>query len=407
MTIPIPTAHALAAAEADEVAAIEYPDALPVTKTPGHHFFGYYDKCPWDATGRYLLVMEIGFRDRQPEPGEPLTIGMVDLKDAEKYIPLDRTFAWCWQQGTMLQWLGSAPDREVIYNSVEGSQYVSVIRDVHTGRTRTLPRPIYAVSRDGQRAVSLDFDRVHRLRPGYGYLALPETHPDAPAPADAGIYGIDLATGQSRLLIPIRWAAENRADERFLGGLHWFNHLQFNPAGTRFIFLHRWRSTRRRGWWTRLYTAAADGRDIRLLSDVGMVSHFDWRDDHTILAWTKTKEKGNHFYLIDDRTGRHEVFGDGVLTTDGHCSWSPDGHWVLNDTYPDADGMQTLMLYRVADGRRFDIGRFFLPESMRGQPYRCDLHPRWNRDGTQTCIDSAHALTRQTYVIDVSSITQA
>ena len=35
------------------------------------------------------------------------------------------------------------------------------------GPQRTLP--IYAITRDGKRAVSLDFDRVHSTRPGYGY----------------------------------------------------------------------------------------------------------------------------------------------------------------------------------------------------------------------------------------------
>jgi hypothetical protein len=32
---------------------------------------------------------------------------------------------------------------------------------------------------------------------------------------------------------------------------------------------------------------------------------------------------------------------------------------------------------------------------------RCDLHPRWNRDGTQVCFDSAHEGERQVYAIDV------
>ncbi len=382
-----------------------YPPARAVTGGPKHHFFGYYDKHPWDATGRYLLAMEIGFYGRQPKPGEPLTVGMVDLKDGDKYIPLDTTLAWCWQQGTMLQWLGTAPDREAVYNSVEDGRYVSIVRDVHGGKTRRLPRPVCAASRDGRQAVSLDFDRVNRLRPGYGYVAIPEKYKDNPAPAEAGIYWMDLKTGENKLIVSLEWAAKNRRDERFDGGVHWFNHLEFNPSGTRFSFLHRWRSPNKKNWWTRFYTASPNGSDIRLLSDTGMFSHYDWRDDNTILAWTRTKEKGGHFYLIDDRTGRHEAVGEGVLKQDGHCSWSPDREWILNDTYPDRNHMQTLMLYHPADDRRIDIGRFYMPPELRGKPYRCDLHPRWSRDGTQVCIDSAHAPTRQVYVIDVARIT--
>jgi hypothetical protein len=385
----------------------QYPPARAVTGGPKSHFFGYYDKCPWDRAGRYLLALEIGFCDRQPQPGEALTVGMMDLRDDNRFIPLDSTVAWSWQQGTMLQWLGSAPDREIVYNSVEGDRYIAIIRDVHSGKTRRLPRPIYAVSADARQTVTLDFDRLNRLRPGYGYMALPEKYKDVAAPKDAGIYWMDLQTGQSKLIIPIAWAAHNKPDsQRFDGPYnHWFNHLQFNPSGTRFIFLHRW-ALPGKPWSTRLYTAKPDGSDIRLVSDTGMVSHFDWRDDDTILAWARTKENGDRFYLFDVPTGQTQIVGEDVLTRDGHCSYSPDRKWILDDTYPDKSRMQTLILYRVADGRRTDIGQFLLPPKLTG-PFRCDLHPRWNRDGTQVCIDSAHTDARQMYVLDVAPITQA
>jgi len=179
--------------------------------------------------------------------------------------------------------------------------------------------------------------------------------------------------------------------------------LQFNPSGTRFIFLHRWRKDK--SWFTRLYTAKPDGTDIRLHSDTGMVSHFDWRDDRTILAWSRTKDRGDRFHLVDVDTNETTVVGEGVLTRDGHCNYSPDRRWILNDTYPDRERMQTLMLYGAPDGPHVDIGKFFLPPELTG-PFRCDLHPRWNRDGTQVCVDSAHTGKRQLYVVDVGHIVQ-
>lgn len=370
-----------------------------VTRGPKHHFFGYYDKCPWDQTGRYLLAMEVGFVGRQPEPGEPLTVGMVDLNDADRYIPFDETTAWSWQQGTMLQWLGLKANREVIYNSVADGRYVSIVRDVHSGTTRTLPRPIYAVSADGKQAVSLDFDRVNRLRPGYGYMALPEKHGDEPAPADGGIYAMDLPTGENRLIIPIAWAAGHRPDERFKDAHHWFNHLQFNPSGTRFIFLHRWSTGK--SWYTRMYTARPDGSDIRLHADHGMVSHFDWRDDRTILAWAALGPQVNRFGLFDVDSDRVEVLGEGKLTQDAHCSYSPDRKWLLMDSYPNRDGDQSLFLYHPETARRIDLGAFQLPAAFRHKPWRCDLHPRWSRDARQICIDSAHEPTRQVYVLEI------
>ena len=51
------------------------------------------DGSPIDA-GQALTVATAavsdarGFCDRQPKPGEELTVGMVDLKDGDRYIPL-------------------------------------------------------------------------------------------------------------------------------------------------------------------------------------------------------------------------------------------------------------------------------------------------------------------------------
>ncbi|MEZ6140303.1 MAG: hypothetical protein R3B84_07010 [Zavarzinella sp.] len=387
----------------DTVRRLKVP-ATAATKGPKHHFFGYYDKCPWNQSGQYLLAMENDFIDRQPEPSEKLTVGMVDLKDNFKYIPLDTTPAWCWQQGTMLQWLGSDAENKVIYNAVEDGTYVSEIRDVTTGRTSTLPRPIYAVSGDGKQAVSLPFDRLHRLRPGYGYCALKEKYPDDPAPKDDGIWWLDIPTGKTKLLYNINQISRHQPDDRMRGAMHWVNHLQFNPKGDWFIFLHRWKLFEK-GWQTRLYVGKTDGSEIRLLLDDGMTSHFDWRDDRTILAWAKTKKDGNHFYLIDIESKETTILGGDVLKQDGHCSYSPDRKWILNDTYPDKDRLQWLMLYEVATGKRIDLNQFFLPKTLTG-PFRCDLHPRWNRDGKQVCIDSGHADTRQIYLLDVAEIVE-
>ncbi|MBQ9500888.1 MAG: hypothetical protein IJU70_01900, partial [Lentisphaeria bacterium] len=106
-----------------------------VTEGPKHHFFGYFDKFPWDKTGRYLLSQEVGFTARQPVPGEKALLGMIDLQENCRFIPLAETDAWCWQQGCMFQWLNDS-GTEVIYNDREGDHFISRILDVKTGETR-------------------------------------------------------------------------------------------------------------------------------------------------------------------------------------------------------------------------------------------------------------------------------
>ena len=79
----LPLSFVRAQPKTDEV--LKLP-ARAVTKGPKHHFFGYYDKTPWDKTGRYLLANEIDFVGRQPEAKDELTVGMVDLKDGEDIV---------------------------------------------------------------------------------------------------------------------------------------------------------------------------------------------------------------------------------------------------------------------------------------------------------------------------------
>ena len=50
-----------------------------LTRGPRHHFFGYYDKLPWDSTGRHVLALENAIMDRPPSADDAAVVGMVDL----------------------------------------------------------------------------------------------------------------------------------------------------------------------------------------------------------------------------------------------------------------------------------------------------------------------------------------
>ena len=153
---------------------------------------------------------------------------------------------------------------------------------------------------------------------------------------------------------------------------------------------------------TRLLTANSDGSDMQcIIHSGGVVSHYDWRSPDELLVWAYQKRRGTHYFLCDLRRNTSEIVGGDVLTEDGHCSYSPDGNWILTDTYPDKANYRTLILYRPADNTYIELGKFFSPPELE-EAIRCDLHPRWNRDGTQICIDSAHEGHRQMYVLDVA-----
>jgi hypothetical protein len=163
-----------------------------------HLRFGYYDKLQFDPDrplcarhGRSISSTA------RPRPDDVIRIGMVDLRDNDRWIELGETPAWNWQQGCMLQWLpGSRPRGRL--ERPRGWP----LRLPHPRReadeARTLPAPIYAVSPDGKWAVTHDFRRLNDTRPGYGYAGIPDPNAGQLAPDDAGIWRMDLRPASSR-----------------------------------------------------------------------------------------------------------------------------------------------------------------------------------------------------------------
>ncbi len=265
--------------------------------------------------------------------------------------------------------------------------------------------PIYALSPDGQTAISADFRRINDVRPGYGYAGLADPHAGELAPSGSGIWRVDLASGKSELIVSIaEVAALGKLPKSAPDVKHYFNHLLFNLDGTRFVFLHRWRfadGSRK----TRMLTAAPDGSDLRIIDDNGLTSHFIWRDPAHILAYSEQPSHGRGFYLFEDRAGGSiEAVGQGKLEADGHCSYLPGGEWILSDTYPDRQRKQRPHLFHISSGRTVPLGAFLSPAEYTGE-WRCDTHPRFSRSGKLVCIDSPHAdQGRQMHLIDIASL---
>ena len=52
-----------------------------------------------------------------------------------------------------------------------------------------------------------DFSRIANVRPGYGYAGIRDPHMDDLAPADSGIFHVDLTTAESKLIVPLAQVA--------------------------------------------------------------------------------------------------------------------------------------------------------------------------------------------------------
>lgn len=386
------------------------PPTRVVTRGPKHHWFGYYDKLQFDPSSRRLLGMEVGFEHRSPRVDDAIRVGLVDLADGDRWIDLGGSRAWSWQQGCMLQWRPGS-DREILWNDRDGDRFVTRVLDVESGRSRTLSRAVYTVAPNGRLAFGLDFARLQRLRPGYGYATARSPAREVPAPRDGGIWSLDLETGRDNLIVSVADILDVAPQPSFRGANHWFNHLLVNTDSTRLELLHRWAEPGGR-WSTRMITMNLDGTDPVVVAGPGVVSHFIWRDPDHLLAWTQPPGREAGFWLIEDRTGRVEqVSGEG-MTRDGHCSYLPGNRWILNDTYPDKNRFQHPFLFEVATGQRVSLGAFSSPAAYRGE-WRCDTHPRSSPDGRFVCIDSpvgdsaAGGLGRQLHLIDIAAIVSA
>lgn len=384
-----------------------------LTNGPKHHWFGYYDKLQFDPSGRYVLTAQVDFEGRSPRPDDTIRVGMIDLEKNNRWTELGTSVAWGWQQGCMLQFIPGSSSK-VIWNDRRGDRFVSHIKDIHTGEQETLPFPVYTLSPDGRTALSVDFERINDLRPGYGYAGIPDPNREVLAPENAGIYVCDLETGEKRLIIsiadmnrfPLR-ESDDPAFKYFYTGKNWFNHLLFNTDGSRFVFLHRWRlppALKKGSFGTLMYSSGLAGEDIRIVDGSGYTSHFIWWDPEHLAMWTKHRGKDGFFLFRDDGSDNAVQIGEGVMTRNGHNTYLPGNEWILNDTYPDQDRMQHVYLYHVPTGKRIPIGDFYLDPSYQGE-WRCDTHPRFSQDGSKVVIDCPVGdLGRQLVLLDIRKV---
>ncbi len=381
----------------------------PITSGPKHHWFGYYDKLQFDPSARYALGMEVEFEQRAPTPEDVIRIGMVDLEDGDRWVELGESRAWGWQAGCMLQWLPQSA-YEIVWNDRIDGRFVCHILNVRTGRKRTLPHAIFTLSPDGQSALSIDFHRLEDMRPGYGYMGIPDPWYGVNAPEETGIHKVDLLSGESSLIVSLaEVAAIPYPHGEIREAKHYFNVLIFNPCGTHFLFLHRWRFGDG-PFHTRMLTARADGSELTVVDHSGHTSHLIWRDGGHILAWSRRPSHGGAYYIFpnaeDGSCGPDRIVGRTKMPLNGHCTYLSDNDWVLNDTYPQGEErLQDLYLYHVPSDRRVDLGRFHSPAAYT-ETLRCDLHPRSSPDGGKVVIDSAHGGNgRQMYLFEVGEIT--
>lgn len=365
-------------------------------KSPkGYAWFGYYDKLQIDDTGNLLLALrgEEGTENKVPQAGDVREVGYFDLRD-DSWHPIATTRAWNWQQGSMLQWRPNYPNQIMFNDRDDGppARFVTRIYDLDTKTTRTLPAPTYHVTNNGLWATGTDFARIDDTRRGYGYAGIPDPRKAQLAPAESTVYLMNLETGETHDLVNLaQIAAFPSPGYSGEGKKHYFNHLQFNPAGTRIMFLHRWLE---RGFQTRVFTVGTDGSDLKLVSAALYLSHYTWMDDTSLLIWTGSM--GGYVRFFEDPSLRPKP----ILKTgdNGHQSFlkGDRSHIMVSDTYA-IDGYQTLFQYDTRTDEARVLNVFYSPPNFSGE-FRADLHPRVTADN-RIVLDTSSLGSRQQAIV--------
>lgn len=379
---------------------VTFPAVSPpiqITNSEKEHLFAsYYGINSWSQSQRYVTVLETSLKYNLPTKNDPALLGMIDLESNNKFIPLAQTKAWNFQQGCMAHWLGSSPDSLIIYNDLRNGKFVSVIFNVHTKEeVKELPMPISAVSPDGKKAISINFSRLSITRKGYGYAGNgQDAMNEIKYPDNDGLFMIDLETGNFNLIVSIDQVKEI-IHKPAGNDLVYFNHTLFSRDGNKIFWLARTLPN----WGTTALTANIDGTNIQRCFPEGWGgSHFDWLSDKQLMVTAKyeARQMAHILFTIGDTT--YKRLGKGLLDYDGHGTFSPDGKWMVTDTYPSENREQKIYLMNMKSEAVFSLGRFYQPIEYSGD-WRCDIHCRWSPKGDMIGFNSTHGGSRQVYIL--------
>lgn len=377
-----------------------YRAAKIITPDDGYHyFFGYYDLRA--SQGRRHLAHRVPFMDRLPVAEDVAQLGY--LEDG-KFTAFAETTAWNFQQGALLQYHPILADT-VFYNTVWEGKFCTATHNYRTGEKRFTDRPAATVSGDGKWGLSVNFGRIYAFRAGYGYAGAEDAGKDINAPCDDGIFLTDMTSGNSRLLVSYARLAEicgYPAEQKIL-----VNHINFGPDNGQYVALLRnFPIPGVKGWRTTMLVGDLNG-NVRVLLRQTYVSHYIWANSRYVFAHcsAETMEKKS-LYRICVADGSWKEFDMPLFhckgETDLHCNTSPEGRYIIGDTYP-REGMRSIEAINLKTGacRTLLRAETVIPTN---PDIRCDLHNRFVFDGSAISYDTTQNGCRQIAVVDVHAL---
>lgn len=397
-------------------------------------WFGYYNYDTLNYNQTKMLCNKALFDGVSPKNGMCIELGYYDIP-LGKWNHIGYSDSWNWQQGAMLQWI---PGRdEVIYNKSKDNRLVSIIHNIKTKKERIIDWPIYCLTPDGKKSISLDLERSYWCR-AYHYKSVVNKSKEGRVYWGDGIFEIDLDFNKRKCIISIDDIISYGREECFKDMKHWLEHVMVSPDGSRFCFLHRYSPINNIfAYKTRVFIANIDGSGLQMIkgSEKFNWTHFGWAHNNDFCIYTYKNSKypntrslreifKESFSLselfhrivlsssrflptkIDKKlSGRERLYqyyslmNDGnynlsreinnkLFCIDGHPSFSLDDRYIVTDTYPDSKGFQHLIVFDMVLNKGIVLADFYAYYSK--TPASCDLHPKLCMNNNYIVVDTAY-----------------
>lgn len=424
-----------------------------------HHLFGFHDLVAFNQTGEKLLSLEVDTINRPPLPNEKFGVGYSNW-ETQEYVNLGFTNAMNYPQGARQQWLNN--EQFIVNNQVGDVWGADIYDVTLGKKLESIESTCHCITSDSKYAFGINYSRLHRLGGyGYIGLKDRTASVDRPSDDGIFITEV-ATNKTKLLVSIAEIANCDKATSVDNGSHHYVTHLVLNPSNTRVAFLHRvflsdgglrtrlmtigidgsglrclasgflshfdWKDDDTLFIWGRTGGSVDAIRSNPLFSHplvspvLGLVKGVARK------LLKKSTGMSMSFMLITDNEAKVVTKIDtNIINQDGHPMFCPtDRNLIINDTYPKADKCRTLFFYDFDKNVRADIGEFrmiddqpdislfdqytqgvdkqvlsFMSQSLFSftrSGLHCDLHPRWNYDGTMVAFDSIHEGTRQIYI---------
>ncbi len=334
-------------------------------KENDHYFVGYYDKDPVNISTKLVLCHKVSNKYSNMVEPTNATIGLLSIED-NSFKELTSTNAMNWQLGSRAQWLNK---NTIIFNDIDEDIQCSIKYDISTNnRLIKYKRPFWDISPNKKFGASLNFSRIRKMRPGYGYSGkniddFREVLTIFSLENDSLIYSISL----EEILQKVKYD-ENISDEIYL------NHIVWSPSSKKLITIFNFENKRRSKRMVYPVLINLESKKIEFLHKDGSFSHHTFVNEDEILAYLKIN---NHycFGLWSKAKGWTEI-KNSMPKFDGHPTYINSSDNVVVDSYSDRLGVMSLYLGSINPGKKLEKIASIINDPQYKGPIRCDLHPR-------------------------------